>query len=1703
MPISHPGDSGERDADRAADAVLATDSPRRALALLLSPPYAVAIEAQRQAGGSASVIPAPRPGGVDAALAAGLGSASAPLGVGARSFMEPRFGRDFSRVRVHAGPAAGDSARALGAIAYTVGRDIVVDRRHADLDAESGRGLLAHELAHVVQQERLAGGRPIVQRQAATTSPEAHPAPKPAAAARGKHKQDAAVPDPLLPHEVEWRAMFVEGQHLAQRLYAAYPELSRIERIVAVANAVHVAGADGQLIGHYALRSHWRLSPGVYLMWRDHTAQLHLNFAATPIALNRDDLPEDMLKRLGKKDILVATDWIKIDPSVVDVDLMLLLVTDVAAPGVQQATEDTDVEAPLEEDVGAREPGFGSEVGSTDPAQAKAAPLPPLSAEIIGLRDQPLGGTGAFTMRLHWEETSPDLLIAASWAAKPISYGWQLWKIDKLKPLEVKRAEAQARRGPEEKGERVGRWDSYGHDTARRWRDLVQHAEQYEEDRKRALQEGRVVDELSNELNQGLYSVEILHTVGEQVFDTVAKLFADHREREVDWSRGAGYYILRSVAWIDPAAAKEGRKWRPPSVAAMVIHVQDLQQLSREASGEGEASLASAQALAKGLEQFDKQAGIDPASDPALVRAINQVKDLELVVGGSAEAVIRAEYEKRKADYEKARAQSPLIAAGFSDRDVDRLEREVDMLEAQLKLAEKRSKQLSLDGARAVRRVQTTLVSRITGQKYPLLIQVAEPRRVGNGPYETVISDVTTPDGGKGEGSHPTDPIAAVWAAFTDFAHHEGSESYGEGSLTVRLPVDFGPAETPMLWRRPLTDAERIGTFPVSPHDAKVAKKRLEELAAILGILAAIAAPELALPGALIGGAVAAAHIYERWKNDTLRPDASLVSDVLSILSALTATTSTLGRLTKVSLADGRFVLVVTEEGGTISTAAQSFDKWALNPASVLWGNAQIVDALIAINGQEEAGTLSSTDAARKRAELFVHGLGQNIGFITHLRGPKGAREEPLPEGGPSPARPPGQPGPPGREVERPVEPTSERKPPTTLEPPPTTAPGSERSIDEIPLIELPDDTVIYQDKSQPMTEAEAKGILRNATADDSTREVAILVDDETGEYIVIQGSRGLVEDRARFNRAMADYIRERGAPGRWRLREHFHPPDTTGATPVEQRYPSGRGGDFERARADSSAAGGRAVEAELTFWTEDGEQQVVYGYDRSRSKPYWLRWVDEDGNSHLEEFADLDAYAAWFRRRFHTSPDVAEGSGISAPPGRSRPGRRPPDPRRKTKRPARTEEPSEPAATERVPGAGGGPAPPAAEPTAREELSSRRPDVARRFADADLRHADSEAEGPAPSEQFDSAMRALEDAGVGPEGRALVERIFQPAKGTKELSQTRFREALNKLARLASLVRERPDLLKAAGRRHVYRSVLDIAHEVIETYRRREARPGRPRVPSERLQEAVHAMRQAFLDYNEAPTDDPVERLEALLRLQDQVIGRVAEVLRWLDPSFRADTATGPLTDSSELSGLQEQTIDVTAAGSVGEPISRDLPGVGLERYMLTPSEIAELHTDPADLAEQLAGLLRGYQRAHLVGPGFGGELFEGMMLAPEKMNLEAQNKGVEAFIRSSRAAGIDVSVDVHASGRRLVIPLAEGGVEHVDVLTRVDYTITGTMGDHPPQTYRVVIEVGPPPNGAVRVVESTIPSNVRGGDVLQRLGPGRGGPAARQPGQ
>jgi hypothetical protein len=99
-------------------------------------------------------------GGVPPIVHEVLRSPGQPLDAATRAFFEPRFGHDFSRIRVHTDTRAGESAQAMNALAYTVGSHVVFRDGYAP-QTDAGRRLVAHELTHVLQQRSTLSLEPL------------------------------------------------------------------------------------------------------------------------------------------------------------------------------------------------------------------------------------------------------------------------------------------------------------------------------------------------------------------------------------------------------------------------------------------------------------------------------------------------------------------------------------------------------------------------------------------------------------------------------------------------------------------------------------------------------------------------------------------------------------------------------------------------------------------------------------------------------------------------------------------------------------------------------------------------------------------------------------------------------------------------------------------------------------------------------------------------------------------------------------------------------------------------------------------------------------------------------------------------------------------------------------------------------------------------------------------------------------------------------------------------------------------------------------------------------------------------------------------------------------------------------------------------------------------------------------------------------
>jgi hypothetical protein len=150
LTIGASNDPLEQEADRVADQVLA--APLNS-AVSGAPPR-IQRHTERSTG-----LADTTPASVDRVLA----SSGRPLEPVLRQDMEQRFGYDFSRVRVHIGGEAEQSARDVRARAYTVGPNVVFGAGRFSPATHEGRRLIAHELTHVVQQSDTMHGLAVMR----------------------------------------------------------------------------------------------------------------------------------------------------------------------------------------------------------------------------------------------------------------------------------------------------------------------------------------------------------------------------------------------------------------------------------------------------------------------------------------------------------------------------------------------------------------------------------------------------------------------------------------------------------------------------------------------------------------------------------------------------------------------------------------------------------------------------------------------------------------------------------------------------------------------------------------------------------------------------------------------------------------------------------------------------------------------------------------------------------------------------------------------------------------------------------------------------------------------------------------------------------------------------------------------------------------------------------------------------------------------------------------------------------------------------------------------------------------------------------------------------------------------------------------------------------------------------------------------------
>lgn len=187
LAVSQPSDPLEQEAEHTAEQLMRMDSseeveePAPETGVPGAPAVSRQVSTAKQAAGDGTSDGAGDE--AESLVTSVLSGGGHPLDESTRAAMEPKFGHDFSRIRIHTDTQASQSADAIQAHAYATGNDIVFAQGKYAPGSADGQKLLAHELTHVVQQQAapaIARSSIFVQRDGPTTAPAPPPTTTPA-----------------------------------------------------------------------------------------------------------------------------------------------------------------------------------------------------------------------------------------------------------------------------------------------------------------------------------------------------------------------------------------------------------------------------------------------------------------------------------------------------------------------------------------------------------------------------------------------------------------------------------------------------------------------------------------------------------------------------------------------------------------------------------------------------------------------------------------------------------------------------------------------------------------------------------------------------------------------------------------------------------------------------------------------------------------------------------------------------------------------------------------------------------------------------------------------------------------------------------------------------------------------------------------------------------------------------------------------------------------------------------------------------------------------------------------------------------------------------------------------------------------------------------------------------------------------------------
>ncbi|NMM49667.1 eCIS core domain-containing protein [Marinigracilibium pacificum] len=649
------------------------------------------------------------------------------------------------------------------------------------------------------------------------------------------------------------------------------------------------------------------------------------------------------------------------------------------------------------------------------------------------------GGTGAYSMRLHYEDVYPDLLGQVSAAFNGSDYVWQVINITPLyQRLMRDRASAiqhmqeqimrgetpttpavaesetgfqEVRQGSDLSSDRVGRFDADFRDLERRYDNFTEDAAQAYYDFTNPIEsqdgspERAVRSVLVNAFNLETLPLHGIMSLGGWVVRVFSSVFGSDPayEKEIPFPSENGYYMVRCVAQprVIGDEDDENAIIRMPSLATKVVEVKNIQERTRE---ELDAQDQNLQAMILEL-LLSFRATTDERQLADIRRA------LELKVQEAAQS------NRSFLDEQISRRESTLEDEELTEEQRDKVNQELtilrqgtaagagllsDIIERQLAIKREqltretnsyRRRDIERDIRNLERRVETARAResemRVGGTSIvrPQAVFVNEE----NGQTYPLLIEIGqsrdhSPTRGytmrvsdiTGTDSDQHDAIGDTQreAVIHAIEEYAGHFPYGRGYVTVRFPAGQNFGITEPIVRR------------CNPRDTAQASERLDELIQILSVVG-LFIPGVGVAVAAVGAAVSAVRILSRINNHTFAWDTNTISDILNIVGAVASGVS---RLAGARLVRARNLFAVVPESEDFAQwftrlsrfqRAVDFVDSTVNNVSYLIGTMEIVHNFMEIQQQVISGRMTHAEARRRRAQLLTQAMFD--GFLQHV----------------------------------------------------------------------------------------------------------------------------------------------------------------------------------------------------------------------------------------------------------------------------------------------------------------------------------------------------------------------------------------------------------------------------------------------------------------------------------------------------------------------------------------------------------------------------------------------------------------------------------------------------------------------------------------------------------------------------------------------